>query len=104
MGKYVLAYTGGAMAETEAAQQDAMTQWMSWFGSLGESIVDAGSPLGPSATVASDGTVSDGGTSGLSGYSIIDANTLFDACGKAKGCPVLSGGGTVEVYESIPIG
>ena len=39
----------------------------------------------------------------MSGYSVISANTLSDAAGKAKGCPVLAGGGTVEVYEAMPI-
>jgi hypothetical protein len=104
MGKYVLAYTGGAMAETEAAQQEAMTQWMNWFGSLGDSVVDTGSPFGPSSSLASDGKVTDGGTSGLTGYSIIDAPTMTEACDKAKGCPVLATGGAIEVYEAMPIG
>ena len=50
MGKYVLAYRGGGMGESEAEQQEAMTQWMNWFGSLGESVVDAGN-AGSSTTV-----------------------------------------------------
>ena len=60
--------------------------------------------FGPSATVASDGTVSDRGASELTGYSIIDADSTADACDKAKGCPVLSSGGAIEVYEAMPIG
>ena len=35
MAKYVLAYRGGAMAESESAQQAVMEQWMGWFGALG---------------------------------------------------------------------
>jgi hypothetical protein len=73
MGKYVLIYTGGSMGETEAEQQESMNQWMGWFGSLGQAVVDGGAPFGPSSNIAPDGTVSDGGTSQLSGYSIIDA-------------------------------
>jgi hypothetical protein len=104
VGKFVLVYTGGAMQETEAAQQEAMTQWMSWFGSLGDAVVDAGSPFGPSSSISSKGTVSDGGKANLSGYSIVSADSLADAADKAKGCPVLAGGGGVEVYEAMPIG
>ncbi|MGH9124739.1 MAG: hypothetical protein ACRDZ8_08430 [Acidimicrobiales bacterium] len=104
MGNFVLAYTGGGMAETPEAQQEAMTQWMNWFGALGGSIVDMGAPFGPSSTVGSDGSVSDGGAAGLTGYSIVTADSLADACDKAKGCPVLSGGGSIEVYEAIPMG
>lgn len=104
MGKYVLAYRGGGMGATPEEQEQAMNQWMTWFGGLGEAIVDAGSPFGPAATIASNGTVHDGGSSTLSGYSIITADSLEDACNKAKGCPVLSSGGDLEVYESLPIG
>ena len=104
MGKYVLAYRGGAMGETPAEQEASMTQWMEWFGTLGEAIVDPGNPFGPSATLQGDGSRGASGQSGLGGYSIISADTLDQACDLAKGCPVLTGGGSVEVYEAAPIG
>jgi hypothetical protein len=104
MGKFVLAYRGGGMGESAEAQEAAMTQWMNWFGSLGDAVVDAGSPFGPSASISSQGAVHDGAGSGLTGYSIVTAESLEDACDKAKGCPVLGSGGDIDVYESLPIG
>lgn len=105
MGKFVLVYSGGgSMGESEEEQQEIMSRWMSWFGGLGEAIVDMGSPFGPSSTVSAEGEVSDGDAPGLGGYSIISAESLADACEAAKGCPVLAGGGSVHVYESIPVG
>jgi hypothetical protein len=105
MAKFVLAYTGGGgMAESPEAQQQAMEQWMSWFGGLGEAVVDPGAPFGTSATIAPDGSTRDGGGSALSGYSIITADDLAGAAIKAKGCPVLASGGSVEVYEALPMG
>ncbi len=104
MGKFVLAYRGGSMAETPEAQQKVMEQWMGWFGQLGSAVVDGGAPFGPAKSISSAGAVSDGGAAGLTGYSIVDASDLDDAVAKAKGCPVLSSGGSVEVYEAMPIG
>ena len=104
MAKYVLAYRGGSMAGTEAEQQAVMEQWMNWFGALGASVVDGGNPFGMGKKVASDGAVSDDGTAGLTGYSILDADSLDDAAAKAAGCPVLSSGGTIDVYETIDVG
>jgi hypothetical protein len=101
MAKYVLAYRGGSAPQSEADQQAVMDQWMGWFGSLGASVVDGGNPFGPAKTIASNGAVSDGGGAALTGYSIIDASGLDDATAKAKGCPVLSSGGTVDVYETM---
>jgi len=100
MAKFVYVYTGGQMAETPQAQEQAMQAWGAWFGTLGDSVADMGNPFGNSATVSSDG-VADGAASGAGGYSIVSADSLSDAAAKAKGCPVLSSGGTVEIYETI---
>ena len=102
MAKFVYVYIGGQMAETPAAQEQAMQAWGAWFGTLGDSVADMGNPFGNSATVSS-GSVADGGKSGAGGYSIVSADSLSDAAAKAKGCPVLAGGGTVEVYEAVPM-
>ena len=96
MGKFVLVYKGGSIPQTEEEQKRVMDAWTAWFGSLGESVVDAGNPFGANAAVGG------GSTSGLTGYSILTADSLDDALGKAKGCPILDGGsGGIEVYETL---
>ena len=95
MGKYVFAYKGGSIPQSEEEQQRVMAAWTDWFGTLGDSVVAMGEPFGASAAV--DG----GSTSGLTGYSIVSANSLDDALAKAGGCPVLADGGGVEVYETL---
>jgi hypothetical protein len=102
MAKFVYVYVGGQMAETPEAQEQAMQAWGAWFGTLGDSVADVGNPFGNSATVDSGG-VTNGGKSGAGGYSIVSADSLSDAAAKAKGCPVLAGGGSVEIYEAIPM-
>ena len=104
MAKYLLAYRGGSMGDTPEEQQKSMEAWMNWFGTLGEAVVDGGSPFGPSSTISSDGAVKSGGGSRLTGYSVISADSLDDAVTKAKGCPALTSGGQVDVYESMHIG
>src|ERR1700730_4127904 len=100
MPKYVLAYHDGSMAASESEQAAARAAWGAWFGSLGDAVVDAGNPTGPSRTLASDGSTNDGGgPNPLSGYSLINATDLDAAVGLAKGCPILGAGGTVEVAE-----
>jgi hypothetical protein len=98
MAKYVFIYKGGTMPEGEEEQKQVMDAWMSWLGDLGDSVVDAGNPFGASTSVGN------GGTSGLGGYSIVNAGSLDDAAAKAQGCPVLRGdSGSVEVYEALPM-
>ena len=102
MGKFVLAYHGGSMPESEAEQAEVMAAWGSWFEGLGSAVVDGGNPISQAKTVASDGSAADGGgTNPLSGYSLVNADSLDAAVDIAKGCPVLAGGGNVEVCETI---
>jgi hypothetical protein len=96
MAKYVFIYKGGSMPQSEEEKQSVMAAWGTWFGALGEAIVDPGNPFGASSSVGN------GGTSGLGGYSIVSAASLDDAVGKAGGCPILAGAdGSVEVYEAL---
>jgi hypothetical protein len=102
MPKYVLAYHGGSMPETDADASAVMAAWTAWFGTLGDAVVDMGNPTGPSTTLASDGSTSaGGGPNPVTGYSLVTATDLDAAVSLVKGCPILSSGGSVEVAEAI---
>ncbi len=103
MANYLLAYKGGGMAESEPEREAAMAAWGGWLGGLGDALVDAGNPFGPSKSLAPDGAASDGGAAGLTGYSILAADSLGEATELAKGCPVFAAGGSVEIYETVPV-
>ena len=89
MANYLLAYKGGSMAETPEAQEAAMQAWGEWFGTLGSAVVDMGAPFGASTAVQADGSTGTAGA-GLSGYSVLQADSLELAAKLAGGCPVLS--------------
>ena len=103
MTKYVLTYYGGGhIPETQEEQDKLMAEWGAWFGQIGENLVDGGNPFGPAKSIAPDGSTSDGGVvEGLNGYSVINAESMDAAVATAKGCPVLNGGGSVQVSEAI---
>jgi hypothetical protein len=102
MANYMFAYSGGNGVAADTAERDAqMAKWGQWFGQLGSAVVDGGAPTGTAKTVGSAGSVSDGGSRGLTGYSIVSAESLDSAVELAKGCPVLEVGGAVDVYEAI---
>jgi len=102
MAKYLYVYHGGSRPESPEAVKEVMNAWGKWFGSMGSAVLDGGNPVGASSTVKSDGSVvSNGGANPASGYSLIEASTIKDALEKAKGCPILAAGGSVEVAEAI---
>ncbi len=105
MTKYLLVYHGGGMPETEEAQQKEIAAWGAWLDGLGAAVIDGGNPTGASKTISSDGAVSDGGgPNPVSGYGIIEADGIDDAVSKAKGCPILASGGSIEVGEIFDVG
>lgn len=101
MPKFVFAYHGGGMPETEEAQAAAMAAWGKFYEDLGPAIADGGAPVGMSKTVTSTSVEDNGGSNPLSGYTVVTADTIDAACDMAKGCPILNDGGTVEVAEAI---
>jgi len=102
MAKYLFVYHGGSMPETQEEAAKVMDAWGAWFGELGSAVIDGGNPVGMSLTVQSDGTVANnGGANPASGYSLIEASSDEEAAAKAKGCPILAAGGSVEVAEAI---
>ena len=102
MAKYIYAYHGGGMAATEEEQAAVMEAWNFWYGKLGAAIADGGAPTMPGKTIAPDGTVSDGGGANpLTGYTVIEADSLDDAIAKAADSPHLAGGGSIEISELI---
>lgn len=102
MTKFVFIYHGGKMPETEEEGAIVMAEWQSWFGGMGDAVIDGGNPVGQSSTVQSDGSVSsDGGSNPTSGYSLVSAQSLEAALEIAKGCPILKADGSVEVAEAM---
>jgi hypothetical protein len=102
MTKYLLVYHGGSMPDSPAEQAKVMNAWGTWMGGLGDTLVDGGNPVGATKTIMGNGSVSEGGGANpASGYSIISAESLEAAVKAAKSCPVLAGGGSIEVAETF---
>ncbi len=103
MSKYLYVYHGGSMPETPEEGAKVMAAWEAWMGGLGAAIVDGGAPVGMSKTVGASGTTDDGGANPASGYTIVEADSHAAAAKMAEGCPIIDGGGSVEVAEIMPM-
>jgi hypothetical protein len=104
MAKYLFVYHGGAPTKEPSAaeRKAAMDAWGAWFGSLGAAVIDGGNPVGASSTVQPNGSLTaGGGANPVTGYSLISASSLEDAHAKARGCPLLQHGGTIEIAQAF---
>jgi hypothetical protein len=97
MANYLLVYHGGSMPEGETEAARVMAAWDAWY----QRLVDGGNPASATKVLSPDGTVADGGPTAPSGYTIIRADAHDAAVDLARGCPVLTAGGMVEVVETF---
>ncbi len=102
MSEYVYLYR---MVPTPPASpqegQERMKRWREWMKGIEGHIVSPGHPLGASGSVAKKGSVNDGPYAEtkdiVMGFTVIRAKDLAEATKLSAGCPILEGGGIVEV-------
>jgi hypothetical protein len=99
MAEYIITYLGGNKPTSPEEGKEHMSKYMAWLGSLGESAVSPANPLKGTSTVNPDGSVSPGGTTTMSGFTVIEAETMDAALEIARACPFLDVGGSLEVSE-----
>jgi hypothetical protein len=110
MSEFVLLYRNTAesrrqaMGSPEQAQQ-SLKKWRAWLQEMtdkgqlkspGQPLDDPGRVVGGVKKTITDGPYMETKDI-IGGYSLIEARDLDDAARIASGCPVLEGGGSVEV-------
>jgi hypothetical protein len=83
----------------EMPTQEIQDAWGKWFASIGDKMVDSGSPFGGGREISHAGTKElPLGKESLTGYCIINADNLDEAEKIAKGCPIIT---SIRVYEAM---
>lgn len=101
MPQYVIVYLGGEHPSTPEEGKQHFAKYMEWISSLGDAAVSPMNPLKDTITVNSDSSVTPGGSTAMSGYTIVEAESLDAATNMAQSCPFLDINGTLEVSELI---
>jgi len=101
MKQFVFVYMGGNPPSNPEEANKHFSKYTEWLSSLGDSVVIPTIPLKDTNTVSTDGTIREGGSSTMSGFSIIKADTMEDALSIAQDCPFLEIGGSLEVSEMM---
>lgn len=102
--------TAMAITTSPEEMQRRTKTWMDWVGGIAakNQLVSNGNRLTPSGKVLRpEGVVTDGPYTEIKesilGYTLVKADSYEDAVDLAKGCPILHGGGNVEVREIWPL-
>lgn len=104
MAQYIIAYFGGDHPKTPEEGQKHMQAYKAWLGELGAAAVSPMNPMGQSHFVSKSGVTVDCERDKMSGYTIVEADSLEAALDMAKGCPFLDINGTLEVAQLMKMG
>jgi len=96
MATYLFAYR--APRDYQPGNREEMIAWQTWFGELGDALVDAGNPIFSRTTIGAVTSDTD-----LGGYSLVAADNVDAAIELAHGCPFMKLGGGVEIGEITPL-
>ena len=99
MAQYIITYLGGDMPSSPEEGQKHFTKYREWLTELGDSVVSPANPLKDTTTIKPDGSVIPGSTSAMSGFTVIEAESMDAALNAARTCPFLEIGGILEVSE-----
>lgn len=102
MTQYILTYiNNNELSAEQKPSQDSkkhFARYQAWLASLGDAVISPANPFKDTHTVNSDGSVTSGSITSMSGYTIIDVESMEAALEFAKACPFLVMG-SLEVSE-----
>lgn len=101
MAQYLISYLGGNPPATPEEGKAHYAKYQAWIRALGERAVSPMNPIKSTYTIRSDGSIEATSVTQMSGYTIIETNSIEDAIEVARRCPFLEIGGTLEVSEQI---
>ena len=99
MSKFIITYLGGKQPETPEQGQAHFAKYKAWLASIADVTVSAANPMKNTHSISPAGEVSAHSTSTMSGYTIIECESIEEAIAHAKRCPFLDVDGTLEVAE-----
>ncbi|EAR10689.1 YciI family protein [Reinekea blandensis] len=104
MKRFMITYFGGDTPTSKEAGAAHFQEYQQWLGGLGDAVVSAMNPLKDGHTVTPDGQASAGSQSRMSGYTVLQAESMDEVLAMVQRCPFLSINGTLEVAELVEMG
>ena len=101
MTNFMIAYHGGTQPSSKEEGMAQMNKWKAWIDSLGDAIVNPGTPLPVSKIVTSTRVEEDTDPNSMKGFAVVKAKSMEDAIAMAQSDPFLDNGGTIRVSQMM---
>lgn len=101
MPNFMIAYYGGNQPKSKEDGAVHMDRWKNWIMSLGDAVVNPGTPLLVSKIVTSSEIRDDSDPNAMKGFAIVRAENMDAAIKIAQTDPFLSMGGTIRISQMM---
>jgi hypothetical protein len=101
MANSIIAYYGGSQPRSKEEGMLHMEKWKDWVRSIGESVINSGTPLKGTKVITSDGVQDENDPNAMKGFAAVKAESIEAAVEIAKSDPVLDIGGTIRVSQMM---
>lgn len=101
MARFIISYLGGNPPSNPEEGKRHMAEYKAWLASHQALIVSPANPFKNTHTIASDGAITKGSITAMSGYTLVETATMEEAMAIAQTCPFLATGGSLEVSELV---
>ncbi|MGE4611515.1 MAG: hypothetical protein AAED33_09000 [Paracoccaceae bacterium] len=103
MTQYIIVYRGMKNPPSPDQGEGGREKLGEWVANLGDAVVNAGTPCMHSKTVSGDAVQDTGMETAMTGYTIVETDSMDAAIEMAKSCPYLEMG-DLEVCEQMSMG
>lgn len=104
MANFMIAYYGGGQPGSREEGMAHMANWKAWVESLGDKVVNPGTPLSSTKIVTSDSVQDESDPDALKGFAVVKADSIEAAVEIAQSDPFLAMNGTIRVSHMIEMG
>ncbi|MGF1754787.1 YciI family protein [Vibrio makurazakiensis] len=101
MAQFIITYIGGTSPSTPEAAKKHMEDYRQWLTEYASVITSPANPFKDTHSIDSSGVVTRGSASALSGYTLLEVDTIEEAIEVAKACPFLNVGGSLDVAQLV---
>jgi hypothetical protein len=99
MANFMVAYYGGRQPSSKEEGIAQMGKWKIWVESLGENIVNPGTPLMSTKILTSNDIQDENDPNAMKGFAVVKSESIEGAVEIAKSDPFLENGGTIRVSK-----
>ena len=100
MAQYIITYFGEAHFNSKEEGKEHMDKWRAWMGGIMDSVENPGVPMFKGKVVKKDSVSDSTSADRITGYTVVNANSIDEAVDLVEGCPHLDHG-HIEVYEAM---